>query len=149
MFKRIINSIRGARLWNQALDASAEGRSEDALRCLDAMPILGGLKTEVDMLRAYLLRDTGKLQISYDLCEQLVRKLSHDQALDDNVRKYATSYVRWLAQLNYDELFPKKENLRPDWLRMELDGLDMTKVPTHWQLNFPLRIHPDFKEQKS
>jgi|GEM_PF-2830639 len=145
-FIRLPKAIKAAWHWSRALDFNAEGDADAALLELDAMPISGALRCECLILRAVSLSEKSEARESNILCDQALTGLKSMNYSEDE-KNYISSYLVWLKYRNHGQL-QSPDDLTYELKRLELllESTRLQAVPKHWLLNFPLRIHPDWKE---
>ena len=132
--------------WQKALAFVANGENHRALAVLDKMVRKGRLFFEVDLLKAQILNDEKRFHECIVLCRTLIQKMPELNHYDVETTKYLIAYLKWLDFANSDAANCESLTGSKDELFKEVIAVRLDEIRERWKTNYPLRIHPNWKE---
>lgn len=152
MLKKLLKfpiAIREGFRWQKALTLAAKRENKRVLAVLEKMNRKGRLFFEIDLLKAQILNEEKRHQECVMLSRSLLSKISELDKYDEETKKYFSAYLKWLDFANsgavgFASLVSDKNELAETVNAVRLD-----RIQDHWKTNYPLRIHPNWKEVTS
>lgn len=136
--------LRNGYLWFKIQNLVEKKEFGKALDALGKMYRTKSFKIEIDLMKAQILNDQSRHHECYALANALIGQIESNEKLTADEKRYCIAYSRWLADLNAKEVHPDRSGSTE--LASDLGNIDLSKVADHWKSNFPLRIHPNWKE---
>lgn len=149
MFKKLIAlplAIREGFRWQKALSLVAKGENSRALFLLEKMVRNGRLYFEVDLLKAQILNEQKRHHECVLLCRSLISKTSDFNKYDTETRRYISAYLKWLDFANSNAVGGNSIVTDKEELTVVVNAVQLKNIADHWKINYPLRIHPNWKE---
>ena len=153
MLQSWFNRVRAARLWVSAVDSCSKERFSDAFQAIESIekiiPPSNGSKADEFDPRLPLLK--ALVLIKLDRTEEALRLI---KGLDQVLRrstiaqlKYLRGYMSLLMQtVKYYNRFAAIDPELEPLLRLNLEDIDLDKVPSHIKRIFPIPSHSKWRE---
>lgn len=137
--RRFVAALR----WVHVGTLSINGKDEEALRLLRRLPADMQAWSDWRLKELQLLSLLQWNQEALDKANAFLLGRAFSKTTDENSR-YFTCFAQWLGQRAFLAL--TEEGPIPSLFVYDVDSIDLTKVKDRWKRQFPLRVHPDWKD---
>ena len=145
---RLPAAIASGLSWSKALEATSAGDHQKSFDFLLKVRRTQSNFIEYDLLKSYLYGELGHYDDCVLLCQQLIGDIDRSSILSEVERLYCKAYASWLFRCAEEKATDGLVQSGRFSVPSELSNIDLSLVPSHWKLNFPLRIHPDWDQDE-
>ncbi len=139
-------ALRNGYLWFRVQTFVEKKEFGKALRTLDKMLRTKTFKIEIDLMKAQIFNAQSRHDECIALARTLTAQIESSEKLSIEEKKYCVAYSRWLADLNEMKVSPERATTAENFSNLGLEKINLANVADHWKSNFPLRIHPEWKD---